>query len=412
MTLKELKESVASSPNKEWLQKYELKMTYRHIKHTETIRGIINIYSFLNEQVEGYTALGNIPEELLNIKKRFEKAKKNLLELFSNANTSKNVWDDNFKDISGHYQDRATILFNSPESEFLLKTHREKPELFHGAFQYLIGDVSRVAVKSYLEGYLLAYEFTSKDFSALAERKNPEEKSIQTARATFQEKLGEAENEVAQYFAKSNEKFTEYTQKIDRLTDLKNDAFHKWFDATTAEFTKFNTDSRERIKKYEELYHEKLKLEAPAQYWKKRSKKLRKEGLWWLSGLVAMVSVSLTILLYILTEVSKGYFTEVFEKTGTAIKWSLLVLTVISFLAYGIRIFSKLTFSSFHLARDAEEKEQLTYVYLALQKEQKIDPTERHLIMQSLFSRADSGLLKDDASPTMPGNIIDQVAKK
>ena len=68
-----------------------------------------------------------------------------------------------------------------------------------------------------------------------------------------------------------------------------------------------------------------------------------------------------------------------------------------------------MTFSTFHLVRDAEEREQLTFVFLAMQKEKAIDPTERHLIMQSLFSRADTGLLKDEGSPTMPGNIFDKV---
>ena len=88
------------------------------------------------------------------------------------------------------------------------------------------------------------------------------------------------------------------------------------------------------------------------------------------------------------------------------------MITLISFIAYAIRVISKLTFSSFHLVRDAEEREQLTYVYLALHKEKGIDQTERHLVMQSLFSRADTGLLKDDASPTMPGNIVDKFVTK
>jgi len=48
-------------------------------------------------------------------------------------------------------------------------------------------------------------------------------------------------------------------------------------------------------------------------------------------------------------------------------------------------------------------------LYLALQKEKGIADTERHLIMQSLFSRADSGLLKDDSGPTMPGNFGDKL---
>ena len=30
---------------------------------------------------------------------------------------------------------------------------------------------------------------------------------------------------------------------------------------------------------------------------------------------------------------------------------------------------------------------------------------DRQLIMQSLFSRADTGLLKDDSGPTMPNDI-------
>lgn len=412
MTLKEITEKVAASPNKEWLQKYELKMNYRHLKHLETIKGVINIYSFFDEQIEGYTTLGNLPQELLNIKKRFENAKKNLLALLKIENISKQTWDDNFKDIAGHYSDRITILFNSPEIAFLLKTHLDKPESFIGAFQYLIGDISKVTDKKYFEGYILAYEFTSKDFSAIAERKDAEEKSISSTKAVFRKDLGEAQNQVAEYIANSDAKYEEYTKKMVSLILEQEEKFKEWFGITQKDFGNFNTASKNSIKENEKLYEEKLKLEAPAQYWKKRSRKLRREGLWWLSGLVAVISISLTILLYILSEVSKGSFTEVFEKTGTAIKWSILVITVISLLAYGMRIFAKLTFSSFHLSRDAEEKEQLTYVYLALQKGREIDATERHLIMQSLFSRADSGLLKDDASPTMPGNIMDQMTKR
>jgi len=51
----------------------------------------------------------------------------------------------------------------------------------------------------------------------------------------------------------------------------------------------------------------------------------------------------------------------------------------------------KAMFSSFHLARDAEEREHLTFVYLALINDSKIEKEDRQLIMQSLFSRADTG---------------------
>ena len=80
-------------------------------------------------------------------------------------------------------------------------------------------------------------------------------------------------------------------------------------------------------------------------------------------------------------------------------------MTFISFLAYGIRALHKVAFSSFHLSRDSEEREQLTYVYLALIKENAIDEKDKNLIMQSLFSRAETGLLKDDSGPTMPNDM-------
>ena len=76
-----------------------------------------------------------------------------------------------------------------------------------------------------------------------------------------------------------------------------------------------------------------------------------------------------------------------------------------------IRTFTKLSFSAYHLVRDAEERKQLVYVYLALKQDNAIKDEERILILQSIFSRADSGLLKEDSSPTMPGssNVVDKL---
>ncbi len=67
-----------------------------------------------------------------------------------------------------------------------------------------------------------------------------------------------------------------------------------------------------------------------------------------------------------------------------------------------IRVFSKLSFSSYHLSRDSEERRQLTMVYLALLKKDAITDKEKQIVLQSIFSRTDTGLLGDDSSPTMP----------
>jgi len=84
------------------------------------------------------------------------------------------------------------------------------------------------------------------------------------------------------------------------------------------------------------------------------------------------------------------------DDKSKAIRWSIVFIAFLSVLIYGIRTLNKITFSSFHLARDAEERYQLTHVFLALINEKAMDKKDRSLVIQSLFSRADTGLLKDD----------------
>ena len=69
-------------------------------------------------------------------------------------------------------------------------------------------------------------------------------------------------------------------------------------------------------------------------------------------------------------------------------------------------------FSSFHLARDAEERHTLTFFYLALLKDTEVKDEDRKLILQSLFSRTDTGLLKEDSGPTMPSDTISKVIQR
>jgi hypothetical protein len=410
MTLRELKQIIAELPEKDWYQNYELNLDYTHVNFKITLVGIAPIYEFVLKQIEGFEKHTNLPTELNQIRDKFISAKENIIHLIKINDPHPGTWSNNLRMIVNN----SPLIFLSDwsETEFLIKIFQEKNESYRGAYEYFTTQLQHTTNKNYFDGYILAHEFLSKDFSSIAERKESERRSIMNIRSDFQKKLGEAEKEVVEYIFKSNEKFTEYATQIDSLKSEKDKVFKDWFIKTTGEFSEFNTVSIKIIKDLEELYQAKLKLEAPARYWNARAKKLRIEGYWWLIGLVICLIFGCGILIWVLNKTADGTLQKIFSETATAVKWSVTLITLISFLAYGIRIFSKLTFSSFHLVRDAEEREQLTYVYLALQKEKGIDQTERHLIMQSLFSRADSGLLKDDAGPTMPGNIIDQVAKK
>ena len=71
----------------------------------------------------------------------------------------------------------------------------------------------------------------------------------------------------------------------------------------------------------------------------------------------------------------------------------------------------KPSFTNMLSASDAQERHQLTYQYLSLLQANAIEEKDREIILQSLFSRADTGLLKGDSSPTMPDGFMNQILK-
>ena len=58
------------------------------------------------------------------------------------------------------------------------------------------------------------------------------------------------------------------------------------------------------------------------------------------------------------------------------------------------------------MSRDAEEKCALTSFYLSLINDKKMDPDNekdlKNIVMNALFARVETGLLKGDNSPTIP----------
>ena len=57
-----------------------------------------------------------------------------------------------------------------------------------------------------------------------------------------------------------------------------------------------------------------------------------------------------------------------------------------------------MTISSKHLSEEYKQKYILTYFYLSLISEGKIDDSLSNAILSRLFTKADTGLIKNDAS--------------
>ena len=190
--------------------------------------------------------------------------------------------------------------------------------------------------------------------------------------------------------------YRETEKNWDGLLDKSSKAHEKQLKT----FDAFINDCATRRDNLESIYEEKLRLAAPITYWQNAAKNYKAQGnRWvrWLMGSLVVGVVGFSILFIIWL---KGHATGIQFDTVQGI---ILFGTGLAAFAFLVRTLSRLTFSSFHLMRDAQERTQLTYVYLSLINEDKMDKSSRDIILQALFSRAETGLLSGESGPTMPG---------
>lgn len=256
----------------------------------------------------------------------------------------------------------------------------------------LKGQVNNQQNLNYFKGNLLAYEFIMQDESTITQRRNSEKQSTNQLR----DRLDTSTNELiaeADEFKEDYKVWFENTQ-----TQINEEQAKK-----LTEFNTFIADSNAKIEELEKTYHEKLRLEKPAKYWNTKALSYKTQGIIWSCILGGFLLCGI---------VGFGYlFDKWLEAKSIGIELNsvqgiLMFATIITVYAFLIKSISKMVFSSFHLQRDAEEREQLTHVYLALANENgAIDEESRKIVLQALFSRVDSGLLHKDSSPTMPGIV-------
>ena len=191
-----------------------------------------------------------------------------------------------------------------------------------------------------------------------------------------------------------------------------NTKFAEHLKAADDSAKQFKQDYQERIKVLENTYTKLLQLKGPAEYWDELAKSYRGRG-WWLLGVVGLIGVLVFgSLLALLFDCDKLPLLNHVKFDAVTVRASLIFIVLTSVAGYILHLFTRLSISSFHLARDYRERFQLTRVYLALIKDGDIQNEEstRQLILQSIFSRSDTGLLKGDHALTMPV-ALGEVAK-
>lgn len=233
-------------------------------------------------------------------------------------------------------------------------------------------------------------------------------KIIEQVQGMTKEELGQFSENVkaaSDAYAELNNRYTvtchSQEQRIEEIKNKNIDAVKK-----LEEESKVYFDQKEkRCADLENLYENKLRIEKPADYWKQMHNMYSKKGKLWF-GFSCGVAIAIVAMLICIL----AFVPNVFDEQShwfDILKNSAIVTVVAGVAIYVLRIFVKMALSSFHLARDAKEREQLSYYYLSLIQGKAITDRERALIINSLFSRSDTGLLKGDAAPAMTTNIAD-----
>ncbi len=223
------------------------------------------------------------------------------------------------------------------------------------------------------------------------------------------DKLNHAISSANENLAQLNNNYTTaFHNQEARLASITNQT-NTHLQTLTDEAKKYYADRDHRCAELEKLYEEKLRLKAPAEYWREIEEEYTFTARLWL-----LISIVTAIAIVVVLITALALFPNMFSDEShwfEIFKNSAILTAIASIAIYMLRLFVKLSTSAYHLSRDAKERNKLTYFYLALIEGKAVTEKERAIILNSLFSRSDSGLLKGDSSPTMSYNIADLVEK-
>ncbi|MCV6622199.1 MAG: DUF6161 domain-containing protein [Cellvibrionaceae bacterium] len=344
----------------------------------------------------------------------------NITNTIDNWEANIEKWDDNqfnqqFQNLQRNNLNNLNsqwIWSGHPYSSVYAKCHKSHGNVAATAFIDFIlrGQLNNNNHPQGFTGIMLAYEFINQD-SELVKRRNGEKVSLGHLRNQLDETTSNLIGEVEAFKADFSSWDKETKEDWDEWKEQVSTAWDEWMQASSAEhstqlasqkdeFINYMDGCRTRILELENTYQEKLRLEKPAEYWKKAARRYGIQGGLWSLALVFSVLLGFVYFYDFFVAWLKGQ--EVGVKLHT-LQGVIILGSILTVYAFLIRTISRLVFSAFHLMRDAEEREQLTYLYLALNHGGDIDASSREIVLQALFSRTETGLLASESGPTMPG---------
>jgi len=421
LPLQEARDLISNSVFLERLNDLNCTISYPYLNIQFELKGLYNIYKYFYNQFVGWEKIKTTsPSILLNSSYNYFKDRLVTLQNFikvelQNQNQSESSIILLFnRDILGsikNLRNTTPFPFDSPEVDFLITLNSTNSNRVDAAYYYFTGSNQSINSTHALEGTIMAYEFRNQDNSNIFNRRVKERTSFDRLRSRFEGLSNNYENELTAHISKLKQDFKVHTDELDEFKTSKEKSVADWFISEKGAIEKFRKESQDNIDNIQASYRSKVELDEPIKHWTKRAKELRAKGNWLLMGILSVSLVFAFAVYLLLWHTPADLMISIFNgDKGAAIRWSIIFVIFISIFFVVARALLKFMFSNYHLARDAEEREKLTYLYLSMIENGALDKDERKIILQSLFSRSDTGLLKEESSPTMP-NISSLISK-
>jgi hypothetical protein len=388
---------------------FQLQDAANHVINFQSLSELYDFFiqetRFWQEQQKRVNKTANRDHNYLNIYGNFQ----HVITIIDGWKDQINEWDDNqltqqlnhsiqnyLQNIRGHW-----LWSGHPFVEpFILCLIEYGEETANAFLDYIFcKTLNNIQRMESFNGYMYGYEFVNQK-SEITKRRNGEKVSLGHLRNQFTNSKNQLFSDVDNLKNGFEEWDVEHRLKGKRLYDVQKKLGERKIKNQKKLFDENLRNWSDAIAELEETYEEKLKLKKPAEYWNRAAKRYGFQGMLWTLCIIALVVVGLL------------YFREFFitwlqgkeiDVQLNSLQGLILFGSIAATYAFLLRVLSRLAFSSFHLMRDAEEREQLTYLYLSLTNESEVDKESRDIVLQALFSRSETGLLAQEHGPTMPG---------
>ncbi len=433
MELQEARKIVRDSLYTDYINKIEFNFNLPHLDISLKYIGVINIFKFLKEQHEGWMLkLLDVSGKHFNHSTSFFSTAYTHIEKFfsdylSNSTYNEKNLQNTFNTFLSAYfaPNQYVFLSDAPEVDFLMKLSVNSDVKFQGAFRFFTNQSMDYSSRKNIEGYILAYEFANRENSVLFSRRESEKRYVNDIRNKIQNIEDDYQNKVISLMRQVEEDYKNNTNIQDQnqsksrkllaeWLEFKRSNFFNFLENTNTEFKTLFDNSKSEFDNLQNQYSELLKLQEPVTYWNVRAKELNTKANYILYVIIGFSLLFALMVYFLLWFTPEGLLDSLFEGNKyKAIRWSFVFVIFVSIFFVVVKALMKYMFSNYHLARDAEEREKLTYLYISIRNNAEVSEEEKKIVFQALFSRSDTGLLKEDSSPTMPGisSIIEKNIK-